>query len=311
MPAKISCPKCKAQYQLPDSALGKAVKCKSCGTTFKTKTPASQGLSVQKQGGALAVAQPSAKELAKLGIDGPIRRQADIFASRPPNPRANPLGNYIQDPGFASIEDVQLEVEEEGGDDGMSSIVNNPFAPTAKKKKKQPESDGTGKKKKKRKKKKKKVHPGVKDSLDQATMTLLIIGVLTMCAFGFMLFNADSDAAALTANANVEDMGLDAEEAAEGVASGLKWVWGVGMGLGAIFVGFAFGVQIFPITCSVLALVFYLSLELVLCLMDPLSLVSGAGWLRRVIIIGALGKSFMDAMNARSFEKMMEARGRR
>ena len=39
MPVKIACPKCSKKYTLPDSALGKAVKCKACETTFRTKAP--------------------------------------------------------------------------------------------------------------------------------------------------------------------------------------------------------------------------------------------------------------------------------
>ena len=39
MPVKIACPKCSKNYTLPDSALGKAVKCKACGTAFRTRKP--------------------------------------------------------------------------------------------------------------------------------------------------------------------------------------------------------------------------------------------------------------------------------
>ena len=37
MPAVITCPKCKTKFKLPDKLIGKAIKCSSCGTAFKTK----------------------------------------------------------------------------------------------------------------------------------------------------------------------------------------------------------------------------------------------------------------------------------
>ena len=41
MPAVITCPKCKTKFKLPDKLIGKAIKCSSCGTAFKTKAPPS------------------------------------------------------------------------------------------------------------------------------------------------------------------------------------------------------------------------------------------------------------------------------
>lgn len=132
MPVKIACPKCKTQYQLPDSALGKAVKCKNCGTAFKTKAPSNnQQLTVAKKR-ELAVSQPSQSELARFGIDGPIKKQADIFAAPPLNPKHNPLGSYIDDPGFGTADAFEDELEiEDDGDDGMAAILNNPYATTS------------------------------------------------------------------------------------------------------------------------------------------------------------------------------------
>jgi len=140
MPAAIACPKCQTKYQLPESALGKAVKCKKCGATFKTaaRQPTAQPTGVQPRtaqqqpaGQATAQAgapQASPQELAKLGIDGPLRRPGDIFAGTAPQP-GNPLGNFaLEDPGFGNYEIAQQEVEAEKADDGMSSIIDNPFA---------------------------------------------------------------------------------------------------------------------------------------------------------------------------------------
>lgn len=137
MPVAIACPKCQTRYSLPDQALGKPVKCKSCGTVFKTKAPAPK--SPANQAAPQRPTQPPAQrpapvsnpELAKFGIDGPISRPADIFAgtSAPPPQMGNPLGNFVlEDPGFADLNVVQEEIQEEmGGEDGMSAILNNPY----------------------------------------------------------------------------------------------------------------------------------------------------------------------------------------
>lgn len=148
MPVAIACPKCQSRYSLPENALGKPVKCKSCGTVFKTKSPAQQApgkpnapqpTAQAGQPAAKASRSPSASpELAKFGIDGPIGRPADIFAgtSAPPPQMGNPLGNFVlDDPGFADLSIVQEEVEQEkADDDGMSSILKNPYMSAAKSK---------------------------------------------------------------------------------------------------------------------------------------------------------------------------------
>ncbi len=69
--------------------------------------------------------------MAKLGIDGPLRRQADIFGAALPQ-GASQLGNYAaEDPGFddRAVAGVGLESEKEQGptDEGMEAILDNPF----------------------------------------------------------------------------------------------------------------------------------------------------------------------------------------
>jgi uncharacterized membrane protein YhaH (DUF805 family) len=146
MPATIACPKCQTKYKLPDSALGKPIKCKKCGAGFRTQPrqgqpqasaqqlavkskpqPSQQELSVRSK------PQPSQKELAQFGIDGPLKRQADIFSAPPPPRQNNPLGNFVlEDPGFADVELARQEVREEmGASDGMEAILNNPYALTS------------------------------------------------------------------------------------------------------------------------------------------------------------------------------------
>jgi hypothetical protein len=172
--------------------------------------------------------------------------------------------------------------------------------------------------KKKRKKKKAKMHPLVKESLDKATMTLFVIGVLALLVCGFFFFSAKHDADAGVANQvnALEDMDIEVgEEEAEFVAeinaSAIRFVFGIGMGLGGVFIALGIGIQFFPVTCSIMALLFYCGLELMVLIINPFGLVSFGGWIRRIVITGALGKALMDAMNARSYEQSQAARAAR
>ena len=148
MPVSIACPKCKTKYRLPDSALGKPVKCQKCGASFRTSAPPqttgnpapTRQLSTKKSQPQTAVSkvlQPSQQEISKMGIQGAIKKQADIFSAPPPPTRSNPLGNFsIEDPGFADLEVAKQEVEEEVKSDGMESILGNPYASGTEKKSK-------------------------------------------------------------------------------------------------------------------------------------------------------------------------------
>lgn len=147
MPVSIACPKCNTKYRLSDSALGKSVKCQKCGASFGAsaspkiagKPASSQQLSTKKSQPQAdgTVLQPSQQDILKMGIEGAIKRQADIFSAPPPPTRSNPLGNFsIEDPGFADLEVAKQEVEEEVRSDGMESILGNPYASVSVKKSK-------------------------------------------------------------------------------------------------------------------------------------------------------------------------------
>ena len=142
---KISCPKCQQRYQLPESALGKAVKCKSCGVTFRTKAPGKPTASPSKgtkpaasTGRARKKNQPTREELAEFGIGGPIaKRQADVFEGATVDPRAVPrLGNYAaEDPAFAETKSPKSKSSKSTGadnphaasaDDGLAAVLANP-----------------------------------------------------------------------------------------------------------------------------------------------------------------------------------------
>ena len=150
MPVTIACPKCQTKYKLPESSLGRALKCQKCGAGFKTKAPGQAGGKPGRQ--VPGKARPQAKqpqktaspvdasrrqqaqEMEKLGIDGPLVRQGDIFGPALPQ-GAGQLGNFAaEDPGFESrpvSNAVNVEVENSGGTgksaEGMESILDNPF----------------------------------------------------------------------------------------------------------------------------------------------------------------------------------------
>ena len=99
MPVKIACPKCSKKYTLPDSTLGKTVKCKACNTAFRTRkpNPAAQPSATSRP--ANPVARPSKpaqanpdqqanSDLTEFGVEGGFQKQADIFGT-PPSPRAS------------------------------------------------------------------------------------------------------------------------------------------------------------------------------------------------------------------------------
>ena len=68
--------------------------------------------------------------MAKLGIDGPLRRQGDIFGAALPQ-GAGQLGNYAaEDPGFGDHTGFNSEVhqeEEKKPGAGMEAILDNPY----------------------------------------------------------------------------------------------------------------------------------------------------------------------------------------
>ena len=239
---------------------------------------------------------PLTPEMAKMGLGG-IQHQPDIFGEIRHPRAADPLGNHVvQDPGFADLDMTAFDEEVED----PAAMFHNPLvSPTKPKKKRKPEGEGSGAKKKK-KKRKRKMHPAVKESLDKSTLTLFTIGALTLMIFGFFFFTAETDAAAM--------MQGEDEEFVEEVAMSMKLIPGCGMALGGIFCMLGLGVQLFPITCSMLALILYVSIDLFLMLMFPFALFDMWGWMIRIVIIGALGKGFMDALNARWFEQAQRER---
>jgi len=227
----------------------------------------------------------------------------------------------VQDPGFGAtggpVAANPVTPEISTGNDDVADVISNPFISEEAKQRhasrfdtEEEVVDGGGGKKKK------KVHAAVKDSLDKATMTLLIMGVLLALVYGFFFYSAGSDNLAMAQWVNDEniaagEVGLTEEEIEAQVAeetSQQRILSGIGIGLGVLYIGLAFGVQVFPMTCSLAGLILYVLLELVSVLLNPFSLVSMVRWAIRITVCGALGKAFMDALNARYYNRMMKER---
>ena len=133
MPVKIACPKCSKKYTLPNSTLGKTVKCKACDTAFRTRkpNPAAQPSATSRP--ANPVARPSKpaqanpdqqanSDLTEFGVEGGFQKQADIFGT-PPSPRASAgLGNFAEEGFGESVAPIVL-----GPEGGSPVEEENPF----------------------------------------------------------------------------------------------------------------------------------------------------------------------------------------
>ena len=133
MPVKIACPKCSKKYTLPDSTLGKTVKCKACNTAFRTRKPnpaaqpsaTSRPANPKARPGKPAQANPSQQanaDLNEFGVEGGFQKQADIFGT-PPSPRASAgLGNFAEEGFGESVAPIVL-----GPEGGSPVEEENPF----------------------------------------------------------------------------------------------------------------------------------------------------------------------------------------
>ena len=126
MPVKIACPKCSKKYSLPDSAVGKAVKCKQCETTFRTRMPGGDASTSPQAAKPTArpsnpaqqkpkqpkqpkprPAKPASPSLGEFGLDGGFQQQPDIFGSPPQ--AAGGLDNFADQDTFGeAVEPIVL-----------------------------------------------------------------------------------------------------------------------------------------------------------------------------------------------------------
>ena len=133
MPVKIACPKCSKNYTLPDSALGKAVKCQACGTAFRTKAPnaapANPGTAptgarpntTQQRPAQQRPAQPVNPNQNEFGLEGGFQKQADIFGA-PPQGSAGLKNVNEKDPFGDAVDPIVL-----GPAGASTKPVENPY----------------------------------------------------------------------------------------------------------------------------------------------------------------------------------------
>ena len=139
MPVKIACPKCSKNYTLPDSALGKAVKCKACGTAFKTRKPdaasqpgptkpaarpAKPSAPPARPGARPAPAKPAQPvnlDAGQFGLEGGFQQQPDIFGA-PPSPRGAGLNNFAEEGFGEAVAPIVL-----GPQGGAPQAEENPY----------------------------------------------------------------------------------------------------------------------------------------------------------------------------------------
>ena len=134
MPVKIACPKCSKNYTLPDSALGKAVKCQACGTAFRTRAPGSAPASpgaanpaarptnqAQQRPAQQRPAQPANPNQNEFGVDGGFQKQADIFGA-PPQGSAGLQNVNENDPFGDAVDPIVL-----GPAGAASKPADNPY----------------------------------------------------------------------------------------------------------------------------------------------------------------------------------------
>lgn len=138
MPVKIACPECSKTYTLPDSAVGKAVKCKACGMSFRTRKPDSAAQpaapatpvtparpaarSASPAARPAQPAQPVSPDLGQFGVEGGFQPQADIFGA-PPSPRGGSgLANFAEEGLGEAVVPIVL-----GPEGGTQTVEDNPF----------------------------------------------------------------------------------------------------------------------------------------------------------------------------------------
>ncbi len=137
----VACPKCKTKFKLSTEQLGKAVRCNSCQTKFRTAAPASAGKTKSaqtksgsgkaKSGKAKSVQAKSGKAAPKAppAKKRPLTLEDELFASALKPGAPDPLGNFVlEDPGFGSLELPDPEGDDSDGDlfADRQHLMNNP-----------------------------------------------------------------------------------------------------------------------------------------------------------------------------------------
>ncbi|MEL7496139.1 MAG: hypothetical protein AAFN77_00915 [Planctomycetota bacterium] len=141
MPVTISCPHCQKRYNLPDTIVGKSVRCKQCSQPFVATPGVGQPVAVGASAPPKTATrdQLSSQQINQFGIEGNIERKADIFGVAATPAAAPTLGNFAgEDPGFGG-EDVEIPTASPTADSNenpYAAVLNNPALRKQKSKKK-------------------------------------------------------------------------------------------------------------------------------------------------------------------------------
>lgn len=112
---------------------------------------------------------------------------------------------------------------------------------------------------------------------------LLVIGILTLLANGFMFANSRNEVAGV----GVGEADFDR------VLTFVRMIYGAGLALGIYFVMAGFFVKKYPVPLTILSLVLYVGATAGFGMLDPTSIVRGL--IIKIIIVVALGKSVQTA----------------
>ncbi len=120
----IACPKCGKNYTVSSQMAGKRMKCPACqavflltlspspkamaGPTPKTANP-SRAISAKPTGTRRNC--PSLQEYARLGLDGPLQTEPELFPASHTTAAQNVLTNYAADPGFGAVDPARFVYE--------------------------------------------------------------------------------------------------------------------------------------------------------------------------------------------------------
>ncbi len=121
------------------------------------------------------------------------------------------------------------------------------------------------------------------NDLNQTRWILIVIGLLTTLANGFMFLNSENE---------VQGIGVGQEDFAR-VLMLVRMIYGVAIALGLFFIFAGIFVKKFPVPLTITSLILYIGGIAGFAVLDPTSLAHGA--IMKIIIIVALVKSVQTA----------------
>ena len=138
--------------------------------------------------------------------------------------------------------------------------------------------------------------------LSSARWLLVFVGAV---AIGFGVFGWYSFAEDLKALEALQVDGIDT------IVLIVKVLIGVQIGVGVTFCLFGALIFVFPLTCTISALVLYVSLQIFTLVMNPLALARISGWIVRIAICSSLIKAVNNAAYYNYLKKQQSQKGRK